>query len=253
MVKPVVVRNLTIGTGKPKVIVPIVGATREEIVAKAESFSAYEIDMVEWRVDFYEDVFEEEKLLETLKQLRAALGETPLLFTFRTKNEGGEKAITPEEYLKINTAVAKSGNADVIDVEIFMGDEIVKANIDAIHAENVFVVGSNHDFFKTPDQADIVSRLSKMDAMGADIPKIAVMPQSRQDVLVLFAATAEANDKIERPLITMSMSPVGGVTRICGEVFGSSMTFGMVGKASAPGQIPVERLQEALNILHESL
>jgi len=51
----------------------------------------------------------------------------------------------------------------------------------------------------------------------------------------------------------MSMSPVGGVTRICGEVFGSSMTFGMVGKASAPGQIPVERLQEALNILHESL
>jgi len=253
MVKPVVVRNLTIGTGKPKVIVPIVGATREEIVAKAESFSAYEIDMVEWRVDFYEDVFEEEKLLETLKQLRAALGETPLLFTFRTKNEGGEKAITPEEYLKINTAVAKSGNADVIDVEIFMGDEIVKANIDAIHAENVLVVGSNHDFFKTPNQADIVSRLTKMDEMGADIPKIAVMPQNRQDVLVLFAATAEANDKIERPLITMSMSPVGGVTRICGEVFGSSMTFGMVGKASAPGQIPVERLQEALNILHASL
>ena len=162
MVKPVVVRNLTIGTGKPKVIVPIVGATREEIVAKAESFSAYEIDMVEWRVDFYEDVFEEEKLLETLKQLRAALGETPLLFTFRTKNEGGEKAITPEEYLKINTAVAKSGNADVIDVEIFMGDEIVKANIDAIHAENVLVVGSNHDFFKTPDRADLVSRLKKM-------------------------------------------------------------------------------------------
>lgn len=253
MVTPVVVRNLTIGTGKPKVIVPIVGATREEIVAKAESFSAYEIDMVEWRVDFYEDVFEEEKLLETLKQLRAALGETPLLFTFRTKNEGGEKAITPEAYLALNTAVAKSGNADLIDVEIFMGDDVVKANIEAIHAANVLVVGSNHDFFKTPDQADIVSRLTKMDEMGADIPKIAVMPQSRQDVLVLFAATAEANDKIERPLITMSMSPVGGVTRICGEVFGSSMTFGMVGKASAPGQIPVERLQEALNILHESL
>jgi len=253
MVTPVVVRNLTIGTGKPKVIVPIVGATREEIVAKAQSFSAYEIDMVEWRVDFYEDVFEEEKLLETLKQLRAALGETPLLFTFRTKNEGGEKAITPEAYLALNTAVAKSGNADLIDVEIFMGDDVVKANIEAIHAANVLVVGSNHDFFKTPDQADIVSRLTKMDEMGADIPKIAVMPQSRQDVLVLFAATAEANDKIERPLITMSMSPVGGVTRICGEVFGSSMTFGMVGKASAPGQIPVERLQEALNILHESL
>jgi len=116
MVTPVVVRNLTIGTGKPKVIVPIVGATREEIVAKAQSFSAYEIDMVEWRVDFYEDVFEEEKLLETLKQLRAALGETPLLFTFRTKNEGGEKAITPEAYLALNTAVAKSGNADLIDV-----------------------------------------------------------------------------------------------------------------------------------------
>jgi len=36
-------------------------------------------------------------------------------------------------------------------------------------------------------------------------------------------------------------------------VFGSAMTFGAVGQVSAPGQIPVEELVQALDILHKFL
>jgi len=36
-------------------------------------------------------------------------------------------------------------------------------------------------------------------------------------------------------------------------VFGSAATFGSVGKGSAPGQIPVEQLAQALEILHGAL
>ena len=254
MVKPIQVRKTNIGAGAPKVIVPIVGKTREEIVEKAKSFKDYEIDMVEWRVDFYDDVFDTDKLLETAKQLRAALGEEmPLLFTFRTAAEGGEKPIENGLYTELNKAIAESGYVDLVDVQIFLGDDVVTENINNIHAAGCKVVGSNHDFHATPEKDELVRRLVKMSDMGADIPKIAVMPQNRYDVLELFAATAEANDKLERPLITMSMSPTGVISRLAGEVFGSSMTFGMIGKASAPGQIPVERLQQVLNILHESL
>ena len=213
-----------------------------------------QIRNVEWRVDFYDDVFDTEKTLATLKKLRCALGTLPLLFTFRTKKEGGEKEITMEQYTALNLAVAASGDADLIDVEIFSGDGVVKANIDGIHKAGALVVGSNHDFFATPEKDDIVSRLRKMQEMGADIPKIAVMPKSTADVLTLLAATAEMHETYaDRPIITMSMSAKGVISRLSCEAFGSAMTFGAVGQVSAPGQIPVEQLRQVLDILHSAL
>ena len=93
-----------------------------------------------------------------------------------------------------------------------------------------------------------------MQDMGADIPKIAVMPQNKADVLTLLAATEEMyRCYADRPLITMSMSATGVITRLCGEVFGSAMTFGAVGQVSAPGQIPVEKLNSALEIIHNAI
>ena len=248
------IRNLEVGAGAPKVIVPIVGKTREEILAKGKELASIPLHVVEWRVDFYEDVFQIPQVLETLKGLRAALGETPILFTFRTLKEGGEKEISMEDYTALNKAVAESGDADAIDVEIFSGDQVVLENIANIHAAGKVVVGSNHDFHKTPSQADLVYRLRKMQDMGADIPKIAVMPQNKADVLTLLAATEEMyRCYADRPIITMSMSATGVISRLCGEVFGSSMTFGAVGQVSAPGQIPVEQLNAATEIIHNAL
>lgn len=247
-------RDVEVGAGVPKVIVPIVGKTREEILAKGRELTHIPLHVVEWRVDFYEDVFDTAKVLDTLKQLRAALGQIPILFTFRTLKEGGEKEISLEDYTALNTAVAQSGDVDAVDVEIFSGDQVVAQNIHAIHAAGVKVVGSNHDFHKTPSQADLVYRLRKMQDMGADLPKIAVMPQSKADVLTLLSATEEMSRcYADRPIITMSMSATGVLSRLCGEVFGSAMTFGMVGRASAPGQIPVEQLNTATEIIHNAL
>ena len=113
---------------------------------------------------------------------------------------------------------------------------------------------SNHDFHKTPAKSDIIYRLRKMQDMGADIPKIAVMPQNKRDVLTLLAATEEmVTDYADRPVITMSMAGTGVISRLCGEVFGSSMTFGAAKKASAPGQMGVEDLSTVLGLLHKSM
>lgn len=246
-------RNLEIGTGTPKVIVPIVAATAEGIVAKGRELSQYSMDVVEWRVDFYEDVFNTANVVETAHALRQALGETPILFTFRTKKEGGEKEIDMDAYTALNQAVADSGAVDAVDVEIFSGDDVVRKNIANIHSAGKVVVGSNHDFFKTPTKTDLIYRLRKMQDLGADIPKIAVMPQNKQDVLTLLSATEEMSRcYADRPIITMSMSGDGVLSRLCGEVFGSAMTFGAVGQVSAPGQIPVEQLTSVMNVIHSS-
>ena len=111
-------RNVEVGAGTPKVIVPIVASTREGILEKAVEFKSHDLHVVEWRVDFYEDVFDQAKVLETLKELRAKLGETPILFTFRTKKEGGEKEIDMETYTALNTAVAQSGDVQTCALPI---------------------------------------------------------------------------------------------------------------------------------------
>lgn len=248
------VRNVEIGAGAPKICVPIVGVTKEEIITEAESFDSIPVDVVEWRVDWFENVFEFDKVLDVLKELRKALGETPILMTFRTSKEGGEKAIEDAAYAELNIKAAQSGYVDLVDVEVFTGDEIVKQIIESAHAAGVKVVASNHDFFKTPDKDEIVSRLRKMQDLGADIPKIAVMPQNRKDVLTLLAATEEMSGTYaDRPIITMSMAGTGVISRLCGEVFGSALTFGAAKKASAPGQMGVNDLSTVLGLLHNAL
>lgn len=248
------VRDIEIGAGASKIIVPIVGVTKDDIIAEAKTFDSIPVDMVEWRVDWFENVFEFDKVEEVLKELRDALGNIPILMTFRTSKEGGEKAIEPEAYARLNIKAAQTGYVDFVDVEIFTGDEIVKKIIDGVHAAGARVIASNHDFFKTPAQSDIVYRLRKMQDMGADIPKIAVMPQNKRDVLILLSATEEmVTDYADRPIITMSMAGTGVISRLCGEVFGSSMTFGAAKKASAPGQMGVEDLSTVLGLLHKSM
>ena len=248
------VRNIEIGAGIPKICVPIVGVTREEILAAAENIKSTKADVVEWRVDWYEDIFDFAKTEATMQALREALGEMPILFTFRTSKEGGEKAIETETYVELNQNAAKTGLIDLVDVEAFTGDEAVKAVVETAHENGVKVIASNHDFHKTPAKEEIVSRLRKMQELGADILKIAVMPQNKKDVLTLLAATEEmASEYADRPIITMSMSETGVISRLSGEVFGSALTFGAVGKVSAPGQMGIEDLTTVLGLLHKSL
>lgn len=194
-----------------------------------------------------------EKLMETAAGLRRILGDIPLLFTFRTAREGGQREISPEDYVALNTAMAVSGFVDLIDVELFSGEETVARLIKTARENHVKVVASNHDFFETPGKEVLLGRLKKMQQLGADILKIAVMPKSRADVLNLLAVTQEMSERYaDRPLITMSMGPLGVVSRLVGETFGSALTFGAAAQASAPGQIPAGELAEILEVIHRN-
>lgn len=248
------VRNIEIGAGKPKVIVPIVGVTHENIIDEAKAINELGADVVEWRADWFENVFDFPAVEAVLKDLREVLGDTPILMTFRTSKEGGEKAIEDEAYAELNLNAAKTGLVDLVDVEIFTGDDVVKQIIEGAHETGVKVVASNHDFHKTPAKSDIIYRLRKMQDMGADIPKIAVMPQNMKDVLTLLEATEEMSScYADRPIITMSMAGTGVISRLAGEAFGSSMTFGAAKKASAPGQMNVSELKTVLDALHNAM
>ena len=177
--KTIQIRNITIGEGRPKICVPVVGQTEEDILREAAGLVSLPVDVVEWRADWFQDVFDIEKVLHTAKALRSALGELPLLFTFRTAKEGGEKEISAEAYRKLNLTLAASGLVDLIDVELFSGNELVKELIREAHSHGVKVIASNHDFHKTPSKEELIHRLRLMQDFDADLPKIAVMPTCR--------------------------------------------------------------------------
>ena len=245
------VRGCPIGEGRPKTILPIVEGTEAAILEKAVQFSTLPADCVEWRADWFQDCRDPAAVARCLQKLRVALGSKLLLVTIRTKAEGGELALRHTEYTDLLHTILDTDCADLLDIEFFTAGADLPALVEQAHSAGVAVVCSSHDFAKTPPRAELVKRMVQMQQAGADLPKLAVMPQSRTDVLELLAATAEMADlHPETPVITMSMGALGAVSRLAGEAFGSAMTFANPGQASAPGQVSLNIVNEVLDALH---
>ena len=152
--------------------------------------------------------------------------------------------------LLAGTAVAVFGHVEIrlLDVELSCGEERARRLIALAHGRGLGVVVSRHDFQKTPPQGEMVETLLRMKALGADLPKLAVMPQSPADVLAVLEATYEASAQIG-PVITMAMGDLGKLSRVSGGLTGSCLTFGAGSSASAPGQLNAEDLRAILQDL----
>jgi len=249
--KTVTVGQVTFGAGRPKIILPLTGRDRQELLEQCDRLALLPGQVAEWRMDWYDRWSDLSDLLETARLIRRRLNTMPLLATFRTAREGGEGEISMEDYYQLIAAVAESGQADLIDIEAFSGCPAVEELVGLCHEKGVAVVLSNHDFFATPPEEEIFRRLAEMARLGADLPKIALMPQGPEDVLALLSATARARRELDRPVITMSMGPMGVISRLSGQLFGSAATFGSPGRASAPGQVEAAELDRLLRLLSE--
>ena len=241
------VRQLTIGEGKPKICVPVVETTTEKIIQQIQQLQ--DCDLIELRIDFYENIHDFKKVHELLLQVRQQTN-LPLLLTYRSLKEGGQIQLTDQEYLLLIQTACQSGCVDIVDIELESGNMLVYQLVEIAHQNHVKVLMSYHDFEKTPTAIEMKERLEKMEIMGADICKIAVMPFSYKDVIQLLNTTMEMSQKLTKPLVTMSMGKIGKITRIVGELVGSSITFASVGQSSAPGQLTLEDMQTLLEVIH---
>jgi len=253
--RTVKIRDVVIGEGRVKTIVPITGTTADEAIAQARVIGgSAQTDVVEFRVDFLDIALDAGKLAALGPKVAAQLNGKPLIVTFRTKAEGGNKTIADADYGALYKTLLKAQFADLIDVEMFRSEAVVRRLVAGAHQVGAFIVMSNHDFSGTPPAAELLARLRRQQELGADVLKLAMMPRGPSDVLELLRATWEmASRYAERPMMTMSMGGTGVVSRLAGEIFGSAMCFGMIGRASAPGQVEVERLAAVLDIVHRSL
>ena len=164
------VGRVSIGRGKPKICASITEVDSKSIIAAADLLLQRQIDIVEWRIDFYEKVNQWDMVEGTLQRLKMTLSGKPLMVTFRTKEEGGNQEISKWEYEELLSRIAESGHAHMIDVEIFKGlsyEELAEEEWSGHLQEQyehlqewiqelrsrVVVVGSYHNFRQTPSSS----------------------------------------------------------------------------------------------------
>ena len=248
--KTIDIRGRKLGGETPLICSPLVGRTRERVLAEAATVVAKKPDVIEWRVDYFEGIGDTAAVLDTAKALRAAVGDTPVIFTRRSSKEGGQPiAIDDEGVVRLYDAVGAGSLVDFLDFEMGNDPGQVRRVVDGAHGHKTRVILSYHNFGSTPGLDFLVQRFVEAERLGADVAKVAVVPRERGDVLTLLAATSQAEAAARIPLISMSMGPLGAVTRMIGGVFGSALSFAVGEGSSAPGQMPIADLKAVYEII----
>ena len=242
------IKGVIIGEGKPKVCVPIVESHDEAILNKLKEFNELEVDMIELRIDFYENIHQEDALRNLFLNIAALQIQKPVILTIRTAAEGGEVEIDPKDYFNVYKLAVEANAFDIYDVELALGTNMAIELRTLIHDAGKYMLMSSHNFDRTPEVDSLMQKFRSMDSLEADIMKVAVMPEDYQDLLNLLSFTVQAKHEY-----AMSMSSIGLTSRLVGEQFGSAITFATVGKASAPGQIDYQELNQMLDIIHKNI
>jgi 3-dehydroquinate dehydratase-1 len=251
--KPILVAGKALADGAlPAVCAPLVARDRAGLRAEAAAVAALGPDLLEWRVDFFEGIAGTAEVVALAGEIRRA-SRLPLLFTRRSAREGGQPiGLSEQEVATLCQAVCAAGGADLVDFEMDSDLRHLSAVREAARAHGIGLVLSFHDFAGTPDRAALVRRFAQAHRLGADVAKVAVMPRTLEDVVSLLGATQEASASLPIPVVSMAMGALGAVTRLCGGVFGSALSFGMGQGASAPGQLPLADLRAGLEILRRA-
>lgn len=240
-------RNILGKNGIPYICTPLTGRNKDELMNELGIILPKKPDVIEWRADFLEKLRDKKEVLSILKQIKEISG-LPVLFTIRSQKEGGQAiSLNEEEKVSLLAEVCRAG-ADLIDYEVSNEADYIRELRQISEEWGTGLVLSYHNFNSTPSQEDILQKLFQARFFGADIAKAAVMPQTREDVIRLLDATAAADRTLDIPVVTMSMGILGMPSRMMGWLYGSAMTFAVGSESSAPGQIPIESLRQAIRI-----
>jgi 3-dehydroquinate dehydratase-1 len=194
--------------------------------------AAGEADILELRLDLMEG--DPLPILKAVKKV----ARVPIIATARWQAEGGEFKGGEGERLELLIRAATF--ADYIDVELrcgLLGTLLKRAELP--------VIVSYHDFSRTPPLGELRAILAEMKNTGAQIAKIAVTPHSLQDNLEVLQLLQEA----DMPLCAIAMGSLGRHLRAVAPLYGSVLTYGYVSAPTAPGQMSVSQLRQALELL----
>ena len=221
-----------------KLIVSVMPRSLEE--AQELDATRYEdADIIEWRADF----LTKDTILQVAPAIFEKFAGRELVFTLRTRAEGGEIELSSEEYVQIIKEVTQLYQPDYVDFEYFSYKDVFEEMLDFPN-----LVLSYHNFQETPE--NMMEILSELTSLSPKVVKVSVMAHTEQDVLDLMNYTRGFKTlNPEQEYVTISMGKMGKVSRITSDVTGSSWSFASLDEASAPGQISLSNMKKIREIL----
>ena len=223
-----------------KLVVSVMPKSLEEAQG-IDAMRYIDADIIEWRADF----LPKEAILQVAPAIFEKFAGRELLFTLRTRAEGGEIDLDSAEYVQIIKDVAQLYQPEYIDFEYFSHKDVFEEMLDFPN-----LVLSYHNFQETPE--NMMEILSELTSLNPKVVKIAVMAHTEQDVLDLMNFTRGFKTlNPEQEYVTISMGKMGKVSRITSDVTGSSWSFASLDEASAPGQISLSSMKKIREILNE--
>ncbi|KPJ22055.1 type I 3-dehydroquinate dehydratase [Streptococcus phocae] len=221
-----------------KIVAPVMPRNFEE--AQSIDISKYEdVNLIEWRADF----FPKEDIVSVAPAIFEKFAGREIIFTLRTTLEGGNISLSDREYVDLIKEVSAIYNPDYIDFEYFSHQSVFHEMLDFPN-----LILSYHNFQETPE--NLMEAFSEMTKLAPRVVKIAVMPKSEQDVLDLMNYTRGFKAlNPEQEFATMSMGKLGRISRLAGDVVGSSWTFVSLDQANAPGQVKLHDMKKIIAIL----
>ncbi|KAF8676460.1 hypothetical protein HU200_047015 [Digitaria exilis] len=261
--------------------VPLVAPTVEEMLADAVAAAAAGCDLVEIRLDFLQGFRPREhlpillrgcqlpalvtyrfvrrpsplcippvayvariRLFHTFRRYFGISGALICLFVHRPSWEGGQYEgddTTRFEALRL----AMELGVDYVDIELKVADKFMSF-ISGNKPEKCKLIVSSHNYECTPSCEEIANLVARIQAVGADIVKVATTAKDIVDVSRMFQVMVHC----QVPMIGLVMSERGLMSRVLASKFGGYLTFGILNaaKTSAPGQPTVEELLDIYNI-----
>ncbi len=247
------IKRCTFGKGKPVICISTTSSSEEAILKEVKSYIEDGAQMIEFRCDYFEGINDIKEIEALLEKMAAYVDKSILLFTIRTKNQGGCAELAPDYIDELTMLAAKNKAVDMVDIEYYETKDAT-SKIRALRNEGVKVIASHHDFNKTPDDKTIDKMLREINSGGADIVKLALMPRNMHDVLRLSDCAIRFKEEYkDQPIAIISMGKFGMILRICAEAISSCLTFAAGKSASAPGQIDYEELKQMVELINKNI
>ena len=172
------IRGRKLGGETPLICTPLVGRTRERMLAETASVLGKRPDVIEWRIDYFQGIADTPMVLEVARAMRSAVGDTPIILTRRSIREGGEPiALDDEGVVRLYDAVCADASVDFVDFEMSNDAEHVRRVVAAARKAATRVILSYHNFSYTPAVDLLVQRFLEAERLGGDVGKVAVMPR----------------------------------------------------------------------------
>lgn len=241
---------------RPRICIPLISSTRDTLLDELDKVLSMRPDLIEWRADYFLALNTFDDLVKVLHDDFNALS-IPIIFTIRSRGEGGHCDLDDLTRLKLIGEVVSTGLIQMVDIELdcsaqqdcdFDNRDLVygfSEVIDLAHTNNTEVILSNHDFDGTPDFSEIVANIKRAQKWNADYCKLAYYAKESEDMMALMSASQYGSGILGQKMIAVSMGEKGRLSRvICGE-FGSEITYARGVYESAPGQMTVIELMDA--------